>query len=77
VCDVPRRRGLLENVTRANLFYVATVTFGDGSRGASRGSSVICVVRKKGRVVCLKMCSDYLGVDGGLDFQRQRNSSRV
>jgi hypothetical protein len=57
VYNVPRRGALLENVTRANLFYVATATFWDGSRAASRGSSAICAVRRKGRV-CLKICGD-------------------
>jgi hypothetical protein len=54
---VPRNGDLLENVTGANLFYAATATFWDGSRGVSRGSSAIYAVRKKGRVL-LKICGD-------------------
>jgi hypothetical protein len=59
VSNVPRSGDLLEHVMGVNRFYVATATFWDGSRGASRGSCAICVVRKKGRVL-LKICGDAI-----------------
>ena len=66
---MPKSGDLLENVTGANLFYVATATFWDGSRGTSCGSSAICAVREEGRVF-LKLCGDCSLA--GLHFQPQQ-----